>query len=250
MEEVELIDKIKQKRELGGIDNSVVLDSLNSYIKKHNLLIPTLKKSEKKIIIKAVRAELRTLVGQFQKGKRNNISDYTELLKTHLSTSERLSFYPHLINLFKKLKIKSILDLGCGLNPLALADKKIKYFASDINSVELSIISGFFKKNKVDGETFVCDLRKIEAYELPETDITLIFKVLDIIENKGHKLAEKVLLSLKSKYALISFPTKKLSGKSMNFPRRLWFEKMLSRLSLKFETFKSDNEIFYLINNK
>lgn len=252
MEEPELLAKIKQKPELKGIDDSVVSYSLQKYLKRRSISLSSLKKSQIKIVVKEIRAELRILVGQFQKSKKRieNLSDFQELLKTHLSTAERLSFYPNIRALFKELKISSVLDLGCGLNPIALASNKIKYFASDINSGELAIISNFFKENKIDGETFVCDLRKIEAYELPKTNITLLFKVLDIIENKGHKLAEKIILSLKSKYILASFATRKLSGKPMNFPRRRWFEKMLSRLSLKFETFSSYNEIFYLIYNR
>ncbi len=252
MEEPELLAKIKQKPELRGIDDSVVSGSLNNYMKKHSLVLPKLKKSQIKIIIKEIRAELRTLVGQFQKSKKRieALSDFQELLKTHLSTAERLSFYPNIKNLFNKLRIKSVLDLGCGLNPIALASPDFQYYASDINLSDLKKVQDFFNKNNIKGKTFVCDLRNISSCPLPLADITLLFKVLDIIEPKGHKLAEKIILHSNSKYILASFATRKLSGKPMNFPRRLWFEKMLSRLSLKFESFSSNNEIFYLIYNK
>ena len=91
MEEPELLAKIKQKPELRGIDDSVVSGSLNNYMKKHSLVLPKLKKSQIKIIIKEIRAELRTLVGQFQKSKKRieALSDFQELLKTHISTAER-----------------------------------------------------------------------------------------------------------------------------------------------------------------
>ena len=50
--------------------------------------------------------------------------------------------------IIKKLNPKSILDLGCGINPLALAEKGVKYYASDINSEDLNIVREFFKNYK------------------------------------------------------------------------------------------------------
>lgn len=253
MEEPELIDKIKQKPELKSIDNSVVAYSLQKYLKKYNLKISELRKSKIKMIIKGIRAELRAFVGQYQRTskKQSSEGDFNDILKTHSSTAERISFYPQLKSLLSSLKINSILDLACGLNPIALAPPEIKYYASDINLSDLEKVQDFFNKNNIAGKTFICDLRNIYSCPLPLADITLLFKVLDIIEPKGHKLAEKIISHLNSKYILVSFATRKLSGKPMNFPRRFWFEKMLSRLSLNFESFFSNNEIFYLIyNNK
>jgi len=244
-----LIRKIKQKKELSDLADSVVKSSLENYLNKYKISINESNPARLKIILKEVRAELRKLSGQYQKTIKDKSKFSTqELLKSHSSTAERFDFYPELKNIFFDLKVKSVLDLGCGLNPIALANQSLTYYASDIKENELKIIKKFFKKNKINGTTFVYDLRS-QIGSLPEVDICLIFKVLDIIDDKGHKTTEEILKKISCKYFLISFSTKKLSGKPMNHPTRFWFESILKRLNLKFKKFKSTNEIFYLIEN-
>ena len=145
-----------------------------------------------------------------------------------------------------------ILDLGCGLNPLELASRDVHYYASDINQTHLDIIKEFFKKNHIKGQTFIYDLRNLSKSPepLPETDLALLFKVLDIIDDKGRANAEKIINMIPAKHILASFSTIKISGKKMNRPERQWFEKMLARLGKKYSTFSSENEIFYLIDNE
>lgn len=250
MDESTVIQIIKKKKELQDIADSVVQSVLEEQISKHRISLSGLNEKQVKPIIKSVRAELRLFSGRFQKSlkdrkamlKENRIE---ELLQTHSSTKERLSFYPELKKKIASLKVKSILDLGCGLNPIALANKNIKYYASDIKESELSLIKEYFKINKFSGESFIHDLRFKK--NLPEADLCLLFKVLDVIDTKNHKNATELIKSIHCKYILVSFATKKLSGKKMNFPRRFWFENLLNSLNLKFETFSTENEFFYLI---
>jgi len=254
---IELIKKIKEKPELSGIPDIIVQELIDKYIKRYKLNLKEMKKSDIKIIIKETRAQLRLYTGRFQLSNKplssNNKeeTDTISLLKAHSSTNERLSFYPKLKEKINNLHPKSILDLGCGLNPLELASKDVYYYASDINQTHLDIIKEFFKKNKIPGETFIYDLRNLSKYPepLPETDLTLLFKVLDIIDDKGRANAEKIINMIPAKHILASFSTIKISGKKMNRPERQWFEKMLARLGKKYSTFSSENEIFYLIEN-
>lgn len=246
-----LVQKIKEKKELKGIASSLVRGALDDYLKKYKININLLNKKQIKIIIKEVRAGLRNLVGQYQKSLKNKSKlPIKDLLKTHSSTAERLDFYPKLKKIISQLKVKSILDLGCGLNPLALANKKVKYHASDIKEDELEIIEKYFKKHNIEGKTFVYDLRKPKK-ALPKVDLCLIFKVLDILANDKKSraiLTEKILKEVPCKKLFISFSTIKLSGRKMNFPKRYWFENMLERKNLKYKTFSSDNEVFYLVD--
>lgn len=250
MESTEIIKKIKQKKELSGIDDSIVSEELKKYAKKSNLSIENLSERELKIIVKDIRSKLRKLSGRFQIGlkKRYNLLEKKEifsLLRTHSSTKERMDFYPKLKELLTNLKVNSVLDLGCGINPIALANPNFEYYASDINQEELNLIQEFFDKNKINGKTFFCDLKKIENYSLPKTDICLILKVFDILGN--HLIAEKILNNINSNYILASFSTKTLSGKPMNKPRRIWFEKLLEKFNFSFELIGLNNEVFYLI---
>jgi len=247
----ELIKSIKSKRELKGIDNSVVQDLLDNEIRMNNLKIEELRKRDVKMLIKKVRAKLRGYAGQYQEDtkKRDRLlekEDFESLLKSHSSTKERMMFYPEIRKVIKNLNVKSILDLGCGINPVALAEKNVKYAALDINESDLEIVRRFFEKEKINGKVFVYDLRKFN-YDLPEADLCLLLKVLDTIETGGHNLAEKIISGLRCKYILASFATRALSGRKMNSPKRGWIRRMLTRLNIGFETFGSDNEIFYLI---
>jgi len=247
-----LLQKIKQKKEFKNLSDKVVEKSLYEYLKKNNLFLINLSKKDEKVIIKEIRAELRYLSGQFQKSSKNRLkiienNSLYSLLKTHSSTLERLDFYSKLKSIISPLNAKSILDLGCGLNPIALASKGIKYLAVDIKEDELFIIEKFFKKNKINGETLVYDLRDFNSKDFLPVDLTILFKVLDILEKKSHKLANKIISTINSKYILVSFATKKLSGKSMNFPQRVWFLSILKKNKLKYKSFSNKNEIFYLI---
>lgn len=249
MNKTELIKIIKQKKELSGISDSIILETLEKYLSKNKINPASLKKPQLKIIIKEIRADLRISVGQFQKSLKNKSTllkkgKIEELLQTHTSTSERLSFYPKLKKIISTLNIKSILDIGCGLNPIALAEPDIIYYASEINEENLKLINDFFKKNKIKGKTFVYDLRK-PSHNLPRADLCLIMKVLDLIERKK---TQAILRKINCKYFLISFSTRKLSGKSMTHPKRNWFERILNELDYPFKIIQSENEIFYLIN--
>ena len=185
-------------------------------------------------------------LGQINADKKGKIQ---ELLDTHTSTKERLEDYQSLKDKITPLQVNSILDLGCGINPIALASKEINYSATDINEDDLKLIKIYFKTNKIQGEVFTYDLRALKN-PLPKADLCLLLKVFDVLETKGHKLAEKIINFIQCKYILISFSTKTLSGKPMNHPQRGWIERLLKRLNYKYECFKTKNEIFYLVNKQ
>ena len=73
-----------------------------------------------------------------------------------------------------------------------------------------------------------------------------MFKFLDSLE-KPKKYTEFILKNLKTKHIVISFPLKTLKNKTMTTQTRGWLEQMLKRLNYKYQTFKTDNEIFYII---
>jgi len=243
----ELILLIKKKSELKSISNEVVKDEVMKHLK--NIDRNYLSTKEKRVIMKEVRSNLRRLTGRFKfKNKIKNLR-YENLLEEHSSTKERLPFYLIIKDKINSLNVSSILDLGCGLNPIAIAEKKYRYYALDIMEDDLEIVNNFFKENKISGETISYDLRKIND-NLPKADICLIMKVFDVLEKRGHKLAEKILTSVNSDYFLVSFSTKTLSGKPMNHPQRGWIERLFSRLGFAFESFAIPNEIFYLAKSR
>jgi len=258
----DLLRGIKKKKELSQIDDSLVSSEMENIISGDKKLIDFLssaqdfkktgKSSGYREILKKTRAVLRKSVGVFIRV--GNEKNFSELLMKHESTRERSDFYPELYaDIFHITgNPKSILDLGCGLNPLSYKFLKIspEYFAIDISSTITGIVNDFFSKNKINGKAEILNLREIKnkKLNLPKADICFMFKLLDSIEmEKGHKIAEKLVKEVPCNWIAASFSKKTLSGKPMNHPYRGWIEQMCRRLGYFYEVIDFKNEVFYLI---
>lgn len=254
MELISIVKEIKKKKELRGLADNIVEDALNFVLKSNGMTLHKLQElssRDLKIILKEVRLRLRLAHGRFQisyKDKSGLLEKEGEkkLLETHSSTKERLGDYSMIKSLLSSLNVKSILDLGCGMNPIALASSQAEYFASDINEEELTLINKYFRENHIRGRAFFFNLEKSDISLLPKSDICLILKVLDILNGK-RKIAFELLAKCRCNYFLVSFPTKKLSGKPMGSPKRKWFESIVTHFTYEYKTFETKSEIFYLI---
>jgi 16S rRNA (guanine(1405)-N(7))-methyltransferase len=254
MNQNELIKKIKKKKELKNIANSYVETEIASVLKQN----PKFEEPKKeKILIKDVRSRLRPIFGIFQMklNKREAAleqDDFLTILKTHASTKERLQIYPQLYSEIFAItkKPKSILDLGCGMNPFSFPFmnlKTVKYIASDISDSDLDFINRYFIKHDLPSETQTIDLRKPEESFKLKADICFMFKLLDSVETKGHKLAEEIITNLSCKWIVASFAKKGIKGTPMNHTYRGWIERMLDRINLKYWKLDYPDEIFYII---
>ncbi len=236
------IRKVKEKKELRGVSDDFIRELITARLKKSKE--PTSEKDEK-IFLKMIRAELRMHTGRFHRKITSSKSSEEELLASHTSTEERKSHYAALNALVSRYAPHSILDVGCGLNPLIMAKKGITYYACDIHQSEIDRINEHFKKQGITGRAFTADIRTYS--EFPSADLSLALKVVDILDTKGRSNAESLLKRLPSKVCIVSFATKKISGKSMARPRRYWLEKMLARLNYTYEVHETPNEVFYCI---
>ena len=238
---------------------------------------------EFKRIVKAVRAQLRRAHSLFEMGNSSEeylrfvnslekaknwkqlVSLSTEVLAGHRSSEERFSDYTLLYLWIGKTigEVKSILDLGCGLHPVSICflQKKdlvgMKYLAFDINKSEQEILNLFFSKvalfvDDFSGLAEMMNLRSAGVLDrlnsIKTVDLVFMLKLSDHLDRgKGHKATEKVLLALKTKYVLLSFPTITRSGAPMRYPKRRWVEYLCARLDYSFESMQTKNELFYLI---
>jgi len=244
-----LIKEIKKKKELRSLPDSLVNSVLNNVMKNRTNI---LSEKNKKIIIKEARAQLRIYTGQYtsrynikNREKLLKYENFKEILKEHTSTKERLKDYPLVKKIINKISPKIILDLGCGINPLAIASKGIEYHAYDVNAEDLKIINKFFKSKNMQGYTYHKDITKEESF--PKADLCIIFKVLDILGKDKVKISKKLLTEIDSRFFLISFATKTLSGKPMSVVYRRWFEKILKNLNYSYEVKRTSQELFYLV---
>ena len=83
---------------------------------------------------------------------------------------------------------------------------------------------------------------------IPPADLCFLFKMTDILDQgKGHKVTEEIIRKVPAKFVVVSFPTKTMSGKRMNYPRRKWIELMCQRLNYEVKIIEFSNELFYVI---
>ncbi|MDP3697255.1 MAG: hypothetical protein Q8R55_04490 [Candidatus Taylorbacteria bacterium] len=275
-----LIADIKQKKELRELSDDFVHDRLFKYLQKNHKAATFLlqahspKSSRYKSIIKAVRAELRTVTGLFQleNGPAERQKLLAQLLKgapllptvakivqTHASTKERLPFYRELyLKIFAQTGIpQTIIDFGCGLNPFSIpymAVGNLKYYAYDIAEGEIASLKQFFRWLHRQNPAFVGSaevldlLHWVKLKELVKADICFLFKMTDVLDRgKGYKVTEAVIKGVPAQWVVVSFPTLTMSGKKMNNPRRIWIELMCQRLFYKFYILGFNNEMFYVI---
>jgi len=261
-----LLNQIKKNKKYKFISDAVVKKEIKDYLKDN-------KNASEKKAIKYIRSKLHKTYSVFQTKKKKKINNLLEelkktktkkefleiinnLLSSVISTKERLKEYPLIYkNIFKITgNPKTITDLGAGLNPFStpyMNLKKLKYNSYDIDENDIKLLNKFFKIIKIKGKASILDIRdNSKISNLPPTDIIFLFKVIDLIDNKNHKPSEELINQLikKTKFIVVSFATKTVTRKEMNFPDRKWFELMLERNSLKFKNFQTENEIFYVIS--
>ena len=254
-----LIKEIKKNKKYKTIAEEVILREIKEYFKKNP------DATEDKSTIKEIRAQLHKSYSSFQTKKKNKREKYLEeldtdkLLSITLSTKERLDDYKKLYqNIFKITgKPKTIIDIGCGLNPVSyplMSLKKLTYLVYDIDEEDIKFLNKYFKimKSKgLNGKAEILDVRNNKKiFSLPSSDIILLFKVLDLIDKENHKPSEELIKILikKTDFIIASFATKTITRKQMKYPKRKWFELMLERLNLKFKIIETSNEIYYVVS--
>jgi DNA-binding transcriptional regulator YiaG len=265
----QILKKVKAHKKYKSITDEIVLEKIENFLKSN----PTTTNIDKQLI-KDIRKELHLSYASFQTKKKTKRKKYLQeleqikrldnelaekFLSITLSTKERLLYYKELYKQIFKItgKPKIILDLGAGLNPTSyplMNLKKLTYFAYDIDEEDIKFLNQYFKimkKHKLEGKAKILNLNNnSKISKLPKADIIFLFKVIDLLDKKNHKPSEQLIRTLipKTKYIVASFSTKTLTRKSMNKPKRKWFELMLERLDLKFKIIKFPNEVFYIIS--
>lgn len=263
------VKEILKSKKYKNISKEVIENEIKDFIKKY----PGWEKLKEKLILKEIKSKLHKKHATFSLVKDSKKSSYIEqlekepknleiiekILSSNRSTKERLDIYQDLYEKIFEIsgKPRAIIDFGCGLNPISsvFIEKPFVYYCYDINEQDSNLINKFFKIKGIEGRAFVINLEEIKNYQnIPQADIGFMFKFIDTIEEgiNNHKLAEEIVKKVleKIKYLVVSFATKTLSGKSMMYSNRGWFERMLKRLELEFRKLEFNNEIFYIVKSK
>jgi len=274
-----LVDEALEKQELKSIDRKYADKTAREVLSRHSTTYEAWKEkgfddraSEAKDLVKAIRRSLRDAYGLFFKQPYSDEEkqslleqssiDLEAVLERHVSTAERLPHYPYLFDHVNNVfgDIEHVLDLGCGYNPLALAQHDMCKQISmvDISGEELSFLSDILDRQGIANTSYIIDLSNPEELstinDINDIDVALCFKLFDNLETKTKSISETItdLLIRKTKKGIIvSFPKRTISGRNKIESNREWFDDILDNISNKEVTIvESLNEIFYLIKWK
>jgi 16S rRNA (guanine(1405)-N(7))-methyltransferase len=140
-----------------------------------------------------------------------------QIMERHASTRERLgildTFYT--TTLAGLPPIRSVLDVACGLGPLAipwmpLADGAA-YYACDIYADMMAFLNEFLRVAGVPGQAQVCDL--VAGPPPVRADVALVLKALPPLDHLDKRAGPNLLRALDADYLLVSFPARSLGGR-------------------------------------
>jgi 16S rRNA (guanine(1405)-N(7))-methyltransferase len=141
----------------------------------------------------------------------------SEIMRHHASTRERLpileTFYATALATLPP--VRSVLDVACGLNPLALPWMPLApgatYLACDIYADMVEFLNGFFAIAGIHGQAQVCDL--LSGPPRAQVDLALVLKALPPLEQLEKGAGRELLRAIDARYLLVSFPARSLGGR-------------------------------------
>lgn len=224
-------NKLKSKKELKDLDNNFIKSRILEYLSKNKVDLDNEKSKSYRLMFKYLRKKLREVYGSFRVIKQTRNSEIYR-------------------KIFNEFKPKSVLDLGCGLEPLnySIIYSKVNYSCFDINKQEIDKLNEFFKKNKLNGKASIFSLVDNNLDELPKVDLCLILRVLEGLESIKKNFSLELLSKIKAKFIVVSFAKIALGKKErIRKAGRSWFRRLLKKLNYNYEIFDSDDEIFFII---
>ena len=140
-----------------------------------------------------------------------------KVMGSHASTRERLpildEFYA--VTFADLPPIRSVLDLACGLNPLALPwmplPPDVTYHACDMYADMVGFLNGVLELMPVNGSAGVCDV--LGAIPEEEVDLALILKTIPCLEQVDKTAGARLLENVRAEHLLVSFPVQSLGGR-------------------------------------
>jgi 16S rRNA (guanine(1405)-N(7))-methyltransferase len=233
------------------------------------------KRRNLKAAVKATRSKLHQVGGAYQREKINYAEWQEELhqlegiiedpnlqafclrmMEQHTSTRERLSFMEEFYSetLASLAPIHSVLDVGCGLNPLAIPwlplAEDFAYFGYDIYEDMVDFLNQYFSHLKIQGAATVHNLVQNVGEQFHKTQVALLLKTIPCLEQLDKSIGARLLENIPAEHILVSFPARSLGGRrvGMDVYYESHFLNMVSGKNWRIERFEFTNELAFLIH--
>ena len=176
-----------------------------------------------------------------------------QLMRHHASTRERLPILDDFYRtIFAQLPpIYSLIDIACGLNPLAhpwmLLSPDAEYTAYDIYGDMINFVGDYMTLAGIRGKAEVRDV--IGQPPTEPADLILILKTLPCLEQVDKLAATNLLDSFNGRYLLITYPAQSLGGrrKNMSTHYTAHFHTLAQSRNWHFQQFEFETELAFLV---
>lgn len=211
---------------------------------------------------KAARAELHRIAGAFlspnelkkartllEAAKSGEDGALERVLSLHASTRERL---PEMAALYERAlpalgSPRTILDLASGLNPLYLGSLGLSVRGIELQTDAARLVNEWAEALGWDVRVDPGDLA--DGSPFPEADATLLMKLLPLMEKQLAGGGQALLSRVRSKKALVTFPTRTLSGRNVGMKNHYEasFEQTLPAEAKILDKFALSGELCYVL---
>jgi 16S rRNA (guanine(1405)-N(7))-methyltransferase len=160
-------------------------------------------------------SDLRAAYGSGDAAEIRRVS--AAVMRHHASTRERLPILGEFYGtVFGRLPpIRRVLDVACGLNPLALPWMALaegaEYVACDVDAGMVGFLGEYFAFAPVAGRAVVRDIVADPPTEA--ADLALVLKTIPCLEQLDKAAGSRLLEALDAPYLLVSFPARSLGGR-------------------------------------
>ena len=175
-------------------------------------------------------------------------------LALHSSTRERL---PILDRFYARIfqatgRPGSILDLGCGLNPVALPWMGLApgchYIASDVDAAGIQFVNRYLQ---LAGFEPLARWQDILAHPPADpADLALLLKVSSTLERQEKGVTARLITGLDARWVVVSFAVKSLGGREKGMPAhyRRQFQAMAKGQPWRVEELAFETELVFVVN--
>ena len=175
------------------------------------------------------------------------------LMAAHASTHERLpildTLYPQL---FQKLPpVRSVLDIACGLHPLARPwmplPPDVPYFSYDIFSDQIGFLNRFFDAMGYAGAAAQRNL--LEGMSMPPADVAFLLKTLPCLEQIESGAGERLLHQIDAPILIVSFPNQTLAGRKQGMAQHYTtnFLSQIKKAGWQADSLSYPSELIYIV---
>jgi 16S rRNA (guanine(1405)-N(7))-methyltransferase len=175
------------------------------------------------------------------------------LMSLHASTRERLPILDpfYATTLAHLAPIRSILDVACGLNPLAIPwmplAPDVEYHAFDICEEMTGFLNEFLALVPCHGRAHVADVT--QSCPTQKADVAFILKSLPCLEQIDRSAGVRLLETINADHLLVSFPVTSLGGKGKGMVRHYeaQFQELVADKNWKVKRFEFSSELAFVV---